>query len=167
MKLIDEIIVPYVVKTRADLKLAKDQKALLIWDVFRGQMTDEVKRKLCSLHIECVYVPANMTHFFQPLDLTVNGAGKQLMKKEFITYYSDAVKQQLESGINLEDVEVDFRLSVLKPLHAQWLVNMCNIFSTERERLVISKGWKKAGISVLLDGTTVLPPEDPFEYITD
>ena len=165
LKLIDEIIVPYVVKTRADLKLAKDQKALLIWDVFRGQMTDEVKQKLCSLHIECVYVPANMTHFFQPLDLTVNGSGKQLMKKEFITYYSDAVKQQLESGTKLEDVEVDFRLSVLKPLHAQWLVNMYNFFSTERGRLVISKGWKKAEISGLLDSTTVLPPEDPFELI--
>jgi len=40
------------------------------------------------------------------------------MKKQFITYYSDAVKEQLESGKKLEDVEVDFRLSVLKPLHA-------------------------------------------------
>ena len=77
MKLIDEIIVPCVVKTRADLKFAKDQKALLIWDVFRGQM----RQKLCLLHIECTYVPANMTHFFQPLDLTVNGTGKEFMKK--------------------------------------------------------------------------------------
>ena len=80
MKLIDEIIAPYVVKTRAELKLAEDQKALLIWDVFRGQMTAEVKKRLCLLNIECVYVPANMTHFFQPLDLTVNGSAKQFMK---------------------------------------------------------------------------------------
>ena len=166
LKLIDEIIVPYIVKTRDELKLAKNQKALLIWDVFRGQMTDEVKRKLSSCHIECVYVPANMTHFFQPLDLTVNGCGKQLMKKEFVTYYSNAVKQQLEAGAKLEDIDVDFRLSVLKPLHAQWLVNMYNFFSTERGKLVISKGWKRAEISGLLDGTTVLPPEDPFENVT-
>ena len=27
---------------------------------------------------------------------------------------------------------------------------------------IIHKGWKKAGIFGLLDGTTVLPPEDPF-----
>jgi len=74
LKLIDEIITPYIVKTRADLKLEEDQKALLIWDVFRAQMTDVMKQKLSSLHIECVYVPANMTHFFQPLDLTVNGS---------------------------------------------------------------------------------------------
>ena len=123
-KEVDEIIAPYVVKTRAELKLAEDQKALLIWDVFREQMTAEVKKRLCLLNIECVYVPANMTHFFQSLDLTVNGSGKQFMKKEFVTYYSDSVKRQLESGTNLEDVEVDFRLSVIKPLHAQWLVNL-------------------------------------------
>ena len=53
----------------------------------------------------------------------------------------------------LQDVEVDFRLSVLKPLHAQWLVNMYNFFS-ERGRVIISKGWKKAGIAGVLDGTT-------------
>ena len=88
------------------------------------------------------------------------------MKKEFITYYSNTVKQQLEAGAKLEDIDVDFRLSVLKPLHAQWLVNMYNFFSTERGKLVISKGWKKAGISGLLDGNTVLPPEDPFENVT-
>jgi hypothetical protein len=28
---------------------------------------------------------------------------------------------------------------------------------------IIAKGWKKAGISGLLDGTTILPPEDPFQ----
>ena len=110
LKLIDEIISPYVTKKREELKLATDQKALLIWDVFRGQMTDKVKEWIAELNIECVYVPANMTHFFQPLDLTVNGCAKQRMRKEFVTYYSYAVKQQLDSGKQLEDIEVDFRL---------------------------------------------------------
>ena len=75
-------------------------------------MTDKVKEQPTELNIECVYVPANMTHFFQPLDLTVNGCAKQRMKKQFVTYYSSAVKQQLDSGKQLEDIEVDFRLSV-------------------------------------------------------
>lgn len=165
LKLIDEIINPYIVKTRIELKLPEDQKALLIWDVFRAQMTNAVKQRLCSLHIECVYVPANMTHFFQPLDLTVNGSGKQFMRKQFVTYYSEAIRKQVDSGTNLEDVEVDFRLSVIKPLHAQWLVNLYNFLSSERGRQVIYNGWMKAGILGLLDGTTVLPPEDPFECI--
>ena len=62
------------------------------------------------------------------------------MKKQYIIYYASAVRQQLESGVNLEDVEVDFRLSVLKPLHAQWLVNAYNFFASEKGN---SQGVKK------------------------
>lgn len=36
LKLIQEIINPYIVKKCAQLKLAEEQKALFIWDVFRG-----------------------------------------------------------------------------------------------------------------------------------
>jgi len=107
-----------------------------------------------------------MTHFFQPLDLTVNGSAKKLARKEFIKYYSSAVQQQLESEKSAEDIEVDLRLSIIKPLHAQWLVNIYNYFTTASSgRDIILKGWKKAGISGILDGSTILPPEDPFETI--
>ena len=87
-----------------------------------------------------------------------------LYKKEFITYYSTSVQRQLESGKKAEDIEVDLRLSVIKPVHAQWLVNIYTFF-TSSGRDTILRGWKKAGISGLLDGTTVLLPEDPFEAI--
>jgi len=40
-------------------------------------MTATVLEKLESLHIQLVAVPANMTHVFQPLDLTVNGSAKK------------------------------------------------------------------------------------------
>ena len=144
------------------MKLPEFQKALLVWDAFNGQMTDVVKQKLDSLSIEMVQVPANMTHFFQPLDLTVNRAAKQLTKKKkaFVTY-----SKQLEAGNQLEDIEVDLRLSVLKPLHAQWLVDVYNYFSTEEGREIILKGWKKAGIQAVIDGSVVLPPENPFQDI--
>lgn len=67
LKLIDEVINPYVIKKRKDLGLALTQKALVIWDVFKGQMSDTVKNKLESLEILLVPVPVNMAHFFQPL----------------------------------------------------------------------------------------------------
>ena len=163
LKLIDEVINPYVVRKRVELKLAETQKALVVWDVFKGQMTEAVKEKLSSYNIELVAVPANMPHFFQPLDLTVNGSAKKYMRKQFIIYYSSAVKQQLESGKQLEDIDVDFRLTVMKPLHAQWLVDMFNFFTTQKGAEIIIKGWKKAGIVGVLDGAIVLPSEDPFE----
>ena len=66
LSLIDKIIKPYVEMTRKELKLQPTHKALLIWDVFKGQKTDKVLSKLASLNIEVVSVPANMTHFFNP-----------------------------------------------------------------------------------------------------
>lgn len=84
------------------------------------------------------------------------------IRKRFITYYSTAVKRQLDSGTALEDIEVNLRLTAIKPLHAQWLVGMYNFFTTERGQQIINAGWKKAGILRLLDGTTELPPTDPF-----
>ena len=100
---------PYIKKKQTEMKLPETQKTLIIWDVFRGQMTERVKDKLTSLSIEPVSVPANMTHFFQPLDLTVNGSAIMFMRKQFTEYCSH----------QLENIEVDFRLTSLKPLHSQ------------------------------------------------
>jgi hypothetical protein len=41
-KFLEERIVPYVKKERESRSLSSDQKALVIFDVFKGQMTDEV-----------------------------------------------------------------------------------------------------------------------------
>ena len=99
LTLIDEVIVPYIERKRKELKLAPTQKALLICDVFRGQKAAKVSKKLASLNIAIVSLPANMIHFFQPLDLTINGEAKRYMKDKFSTWYSDEVKQQIESGM--------------------------------------------------------------------
>ena len=158
LTLIKEIINPYVVSMRKELHLPATQRALITWDVFKGQMTDAVKEKLESLFIALVPVPANMTHFFQPLDLTVNRAAKNLTRTKFVSYYSTKVQKELESGNRLEEIEVDLQLSVIKPIHAEWL-------ATAEGRAIIMKGWKKPGISGLLDGSTVLPRDNPFAVI--
>lgn len=134
----------------------------MIWDVFKGQKTAKVLSKLAAMNIEVVSVPANMTHFFQPLDLTVNREAKKFMKDQFTAWYSAQIHTQLDSGVALDDVDVDMCLSVLKPIHATWLVSMFNHLSSSEGRISIAKGWKKAGISEVIDGKE-LPPEDPFE----
>ena len=163
--LIDSVINPYVVKKRKELGLPRSQKALLIWDVFRGQKTQKVCSKLSSLNIEVISVPANMTHFFQPLDLTVNGQAKKFCKNKFATWYSAEVQKQVDSGINFEDVDVDLKLSVLKPIHATWLVELYNFFTSTEGKVYVLKGWEKAGIKDVLNGKEVLPPVDPYQDI--
>ena len=39
-----EVINPYLVRKRVELKPAETQKALVVWDVFKGQTTEEVKQ---------------------------------------------------------------------------------------------------------------------------
>ena len=72
LKLTDTVIYPYVVKKRAEAGLPEDQNTLIVWNVFKGQTMDKVKYKLATLNFELVAVPTNMTHFFQPLNPTVN-----------------------------------------------------------------------------------------------
>ena len=90
---------------------------------------------------------------------------KKFVRNQFTEYYSGAVKEQLDSGKHLDDIDVDFRHSAVKPLHAEWLISMYNYFTTRKGAEIIVKGWKKSGIAGLLDGTTILPPEDPFLVI--
>ena len=70
-----------------------------------------------------------------------------------------------QNGENVEDIEVYLRLSAIKPLHAQWLVSMYNFSTSSKGPQIIVKGWKKVGISGLLDGTTTIPSADPFSRI--
>ena len=96
-------------------------------------------------------------------DLTVNREAKKFMKDQFTSWYSAQIQSQLDSGVVLDDVDVDLRLSVLKPIHATWIVSMYNHLSSSEGRQSIAKGWKKAGVTVVVSGSKKLPPEDPFE----
>ena len=87
--------------------------------------------KLASVNMVVVSAPANMTHFFQPLDLTVNGEAKRFMKDKFTTWYCEEVQKQINprNGDANGEVNVDLRLTAQKPLHASWLVDLYNHLS--------------------------------------
>ena len=55
------IIIPYTNKQRLHLDLPENQKALIIMDVFTGQMTSEVVERYKKNNLYVVNVPANMT----------------------------------------------------------------------------------------------------------
>ena len=87
LKFFDEIMLPHIQKERAKLR-CRNEKALLIFDVFRSQTTDKIFKVLKDNHILVTKVPANMTHLFQPLDLTVNRAAKDYTKQKFSDWFT-------------------------------------------------------------------------------
>ena len=74
---LEKVVFPYLSKKREQLKMSKDKKALLIFDVFKGQTTQQVKDVILANNSVYVFVPKNLTNHFQPLDLNVIGQAKQ------------------------------------------------------------------------------------------
>ena len=70
LKILREIVIPYVNQQRQEKKLSLDHPVLLILDVFRGQLTNEVANEMKKHDMVMCQVPANMSHLFQPLDLS-------------------------------------------------------------------------------------------------
>ena len=102
---VTEIVVPYVENQRKELQ-KPDQAALLILDVFRGQITEDVTSLLQKHNILLVLVPNNMTHMFQPLDLTVNKHCKTFLKNLFSEWYSRQIENELSLGKKIKDVNI-------------------------------------------------------------
>ena len=109
-------------------------------------------------------VPANMTHVFQPLDLTVNGSAKSFLKNKFMEWFAQKVDEGLEEGKELEDIDIKFTLSALKPLHASWICELYDYLTSSKGKPIIENGWKRAGIiTAVEDEYAKLPPLDPFD----
>ena len=144
-QLLDNVIFPYLKKKKYDLGLPGDQKSLLIYDVFTGQTTKNIKEYIEENDCVIVYVPNNMTHYFQPLDLTVNAVAKHFLKDKFGLWYANEVKKQLDEGTEIYEIDVPLKLSLLKPIHGRWLLGLYEHLQNNKE--IIFNGFESAGIT--------------------
>ena len=87
------------------------------------------------------------------------------MQNQFSKYYCNAVKAQMDSGKQVDEIEVDFRLTTLKPLHAQWHISLHDHFTSEKGSQIIKKGWEKSEITAIMNGSVTLPSSDPFPEV--
>lgn len=109
--------------------------------MFKGQCIEEIFQLLDSNNILYVLVPAICTDVLQPLDLSLNKSAKDFMRKKFQEWYGSIICKQLED--NVEDT-VALRLSTMKPLSAQWMIDMFYYFKSHPD--IITNGFVAAGI---------------------
>ena len=89
---IEKIILPYVSeKRKAHGK--PNQTALVIFDEFKSQVTDDLYNMLDSNNIQVVKVPPNCTDLLQPMDLNINKLVKDFLWDKFQKWYSEEVKK--------------------------------------------------------------------------
>lgn len=97
-----------------------------------------------SRNILIAIVPANCTDRLQPLDVRVNKPVKDFLQSKFQSWYSDQICTSLR-GDEYERT-VDLGMSVVKPLGAQWLIEMYDY--TKSRPFIISNGFRSAGIII-------------------
>jgi hypothetical protein len=124
--------------------------ALAIFDVFKAHRSDKLLALLKKSRIAIVFVPASCTDKLQPLDQTINKKYKEELKKEFQMWgFADIVAKKLLNKKDNDErtADIDLRTSVMKPLHAKWLIK-CHK-TLERDHEFITQAYKACGHPML------------------
>ena len=79
-------------------------------------------------------MPYQTNNIFQPLDLSVNRSCKSILRREAQPWYSLQIEKQIKEGKKAHDINVDTRISIMKPLHAKWIVSFYDA----------TAGWRKS-----------------------
>jgi len=138
---IEEIIVPYVDRKRADLNLNFDYPAVAIFDNFKGQLTERVTQVLEQNHIQSVLIPANHTGELQPMDISVNKVIKSFIRSRFSEWYAEQVTEQF---YNDDYDPVDLSAARMKCLGAQWMLQVYEHLADNPQ--VVVNGFRHAGV---------------------
>ena len=143
-QLLDNVIFPYL-KKKHDLGLPGYQISLLIYDVFIGQTTKNIKDYIEENECVIVYVPNNMTQYFQPLDLTVKAVVKHFLRDKFYLWYANEVKKQPDKETKVYEINIPLKLSILKPIRGRWLLGLYDHLRNNNK--IIINGFESAGIT--------------------
>ena len=89
-----------------------------------------------------------------------------MMKQKFTNWYSSEVLKEMDKGKEVDAIEIKLKLSVMKPLHATWLVDLYNHLTSPEGQEICIKGWKVSGIYDAVNMSSAnLPCLDPFADI--
>ena len=61
-------VMPFINRKCQELKLAESHPALVLFDCFKGQTTEDVQQMLLENNIRSVQIPTNCTDKLQPMD---------------------------------------------------------------------------------------------------
>ena len=141
---------PWVEKYKKEMNLPKEQKSLVLMDVYKAHRTPNVGEILQANNFLTLYIPANCTSELQPLDVRGNAAFKADLKDAFTMWYAEKVRCALAERPNdfkraVQLVQPDLRLSVIKPLHAGWAITA--FVSLQERQDLVKSAWRYTGIT--------------------
>ena len=126
---------------------------------FKAQCTQRVFDLTDENHCVTAFVPANLTHLFQPLDLAINGVAKSFLKSKFSEWSSKKIAKAFDKGQNIHEVKVDTTLTIMKPIHAQWIISLYDSLRNDVE--LTKESFKESAISLAIKQK--IEPIDPVK----
>ena len=74
----------------------------------------------------------------------MNALYKHRQREIFTQWYAQDLKNKLDAGIELEAINISLALSIIKPLHAQWQIQLIDFLKTKTTAM--AQGFEKAGL---------------------
>ena len=161
--LVTKNITRYVENVKREMGLQSLQKAIVIWDTFKGQNNNEIRTLLSNLNLAEVVAPANTASFNQPLDVSVNYPCKHFMREKFEGWYAAEVKKKLAAGCPTRDIKVGIGIPLMREKTLKWLLDFFIYLNSNPS--IILNGWRKCGITNALENG--VPSDDPFAWTVD
>ena len=88
------------------------------------------------------------------------------MKRTSVDWYARQIVTEMSKCTDVEEIDVQMKLSAVKPLYASWLIELYNYVTSSAGRDVSMKGWEKIGIyNAIVKGINGLPSLNPFKDI--
>ena len=143
---LEKILFPYIEGKRKELQLDDSHPALVIFDRFRTQCTNTILELLASKYVHVAIVPANCTDRLQPLDVSVNKAAKEYLRRQFQEWYSEQVCRQLQKDGDATVEPVDLRMGIVKPLCAKWMMGLYDCMKTKPD--IIRNRFRHSGLLI-------------------
>ena len=131
-----DIVFLYLEKVKEEKCIPEKQHSLVIMDTFKGQDNDILKEFCDKNFCEVAIAPHNLAYKFQPLDISVNKPAKAFISNKYNCWFSKQVSNRLALGTEPSKVKVSAKLSNIKPLHSQWIVDLCSHVREEKEMII-------------------------------
>ena len=135
---------PFVVQKRKELNLDETHPALVLFDCFKGQTTEDVQKQLSENNIYSIQIPPNCTDKLQLMDISINKPMKDELRSRFHKWYSNEVMRQMKD-VPIEEVKINVHLTSIKGLSASWIISSWQAISS-RPTIAIN-GFQHAGIT--------------------
>ena len=68
-------------------------------------------------------MPISFVHHFQPLDLENNAKAKRFLNEKIEASHSEEITKRLNEGLDVIAIDMNLNFSVMKPIHARWLIS--------------------------------------------